>query len=241
MRMSSRPLAAVLALVVLAACSSSKSSSGASTATTAGVTTTSLAGGATTTVAGLEQFVYQPDGFCQAFSNYLTYVKIVAAPSVAGSTDSSTTLDQAAADVKAGAAALAFAPSIAPTTQVLQGDAPEEILPVFHDFDTYNDLAVTTLGGLGVDVDKLGPTVAGELDTTDPDTPANFPDATSVAKEAGVDTTKLNDAAAAFVKDHGTLAAIFQKYAGIPDPTAERVQELVAKYPCLAAVFGTGG
>jgi hypothetical protein len=237
MRMSSRPLtAAALAFVVLTACGSSKSSGAGSTTTAAG------AAGATTTVAGaMEQFVYKPDGFCQAFSNYLTYVKIVAAPSVAGSTDSSTTLEPAAADLKAGAAALAFAPSIAPTTQVLQGDAPEEILPVFHDFDAYNDLAVTALGGLGVDVDKLGPAVAGELDSTDPDTPANFPDATSVAKEAGVDETKLNEAAVAFVKDHGTLASVFAKYSGIPDPTPERVQQLVAKYPCLAALFGGGG
>jgi hypothetical protein len=227
---------AALALVVLAACSSSKSSSGATSATT-----TAPAGGTTTTVAGaLEQFVYRPEGFCQAFSNYLTYVRIVAAPSVGGSTESSTTLDQAAADLKAGAAALAFAPSIAPTTEVLQGDAPEEILAVFHEFDVYNDLAVTAVGGLGVDTEKLGATVAAELDATDPDTPANYPDATSVAKEAGVDSAKLNDASAAFVKDNGTLASVFAKYAGIPDPTAERIQQLVTKYPCLAALFGGG-
>jgi hypothetical protein len=186
----------------------------------------------------MKQFVYEPDGFCQAFSNYLTYVKVVAAPSVAAPTESSTTLDKAAADVKAGAAALAFAPSIAPTTQVLQGDAPEEILPVFHDFDAYNDLAVTALGGIGVDVEKLGPTVAGELDSTDPNTPANFPDATSVAKEAGVDATKLNDAAAAFVKEHGTLASIFQKYAGIPDPTAERIEAAARVGPDGVSVVG---
>jgi hypothetical protein len=50
----------------------------------------------------------------------------------------------------------------------------------------------------------------------------------------------MNDAAAAFVKDNGTLSAVFAKYAGIPDPTAERIQELVAKYPCLSRLFGGG-
>jgi hypothetical protein len=65
---------------------------------------------------------------------------------------------------------------MAPTTQVLQGDAPEEILPVFHDFDAYNDAAVTALGALGVDTNALGPTEAGELAAVDPRAPEKFPD-----------------------------------------------------------------
>jgi predicted small lipoprotein YifL len=240
MRLSRRSLAAVSAIVALTACGSSKGPQTGDTTTTAGTSATTVAPGPTAAGA-LDQFVYQPDGFCQAFSNYLTYVTVVAAPSVGGSSDSSTTLAPAEADVKAGAAALAFAPAIAPTTQVLQGDAPEEILPVFHDFDAYNDAAVTTLGNLGVDTDKLGPTEAGELAAVDPRAPEKFPDADSVAAEAGVDVAKLNDAAASFVKDHGTLAAVFQKYAGIPDPTPERQKELVAKYPCMSAAFGGTG
>jgi len=241
MRMSRGPVAAALAIVALAACSSSGKSSTATTAAASSTTASASAGGAATTVAGqLKQFVYQPDGFCQAFSNYLTYVTVVAGPSVAPSSNSSTTLDPATADARQGAAALAFAPSIAPTTQVLQGDAPEEILPVFHDFDAYNDQAVTALGALGVDTGKLGPIIADELNKVDPQTPANFPNAESVAKEAGIESTKLNDAAASFVKDHGTLAAMFQKYAGLAAPTDARRTELIAKYPCLTVLFGSG-
>lgn len=241
MRMSRRPLAAALAIVALAACSSSGTTTTATTTAASSTTARASAGGATTTVAGqLKQFVYQPDGFCQAFSNYLTYVTVVAGPSVAGSSDSSTTLDAATGDARQGAAALAFAPSIAPTTQVLQGDAPEEILPVFHDFDAYNDQAVTALGALGVDTDKLGPTVAGELNSVDPQTPANFPTPDTVAKEAGIESAKLDDAAATFVKDHGTLSSLFQKYAGLAAPTDARRTELIAKYPCLTVLFGSG-
>ncbi len=244
MRISRGPSAAALAIVALAACSSGTSSpatTAAASSTTAKAAGPVPVGGATTTAAGaLKQFIYQPDGFCQAFSNYLTYVTVVAGPSVAGSSDSSTTVDPAIGDARQGAAALAFAPSIAPTTQVLQGDAPEEILPVSHEFDAYNDQAVAALGALGVDTDKLGPTVAGELDTVDPQTPANFPTSDSVAKEAGIESTKLDDAAVTFVKNHGTLATLFQKYAGLPDPTDARRTELVAKYPCLTVLFGTG-
>jgi hypothetical protein len=241
MRMSRPSLAAALAIVALTACGNSKPSPDASATSTTGVPASTSSGVSATTAAGaLKQFVYQPDGFCQAFSNYLTYVTVVAGPSNGSSSDSSTTADPAAADVKAGAASLAFSPAIAPTTQVLQGDAPEEILPVFHEFDSYNDAAVATLGALGVDTDKLGSTEADELAAVDTNSPDKFPDANSVASEAGVESAKLNDAAGAFVKDHGTLAALFQKYAGIPDPTAERQKELVGRYPCLAGLFGGG-
>jgi hypothetical protein len=240
MRLSRRSLAALSTVVALAACGSSKGPDTSGTTTTTDATTAAPAG--TTAAGALDQFVYQPDGFCQAFSNYLTYVTVVAAPSVGGSSDSSTTLAPAAADAKAGAAALAFAPAIAPTTQVLQGDAPEEILPVFHDFDAYNDSAVTALAGLGVDTDKLGQTEAGELAAVDPAAPEQYPDPGSVAAAAGLDVAKLNDAAAAFVNDHGTLASVFQKYSGIPNPTPDRQKELIARYPCLSRLFGgTGG
>ena len=51
--------------------------------------------------------------------------------------------------------------------------------PVFHEFDAYNDQAVTALGALGVDTDKLGPTVAGELSSVDAQAPATLPSTSS--------------------------------------------------------------
>jgi hypothetical protein len=233
-----------LTIVVLAACGSEKESAGTSTtAKGATTTTTASAGGDAPTTSDplFQKFVLAPTGFCQAFSNYLTYVSVVAAPSVTDLTGSSTTLDPAAADTKAGTYVLAFAPSMAPTTEVLQGDAPDEILPVFKDFDAYNDAAVSALGTLGVDTDKLSTTLADELAAVDTSTPESFPTPDSVAKEAGIDSAKLSTAAAAFVKDHGTLEALFQKYADLADPSADRQKEIIAKYPCLATALGGSG
>jgi hypothetical protein len=243
MRMSCRPLAAALAIIVLAACGSSKATSGANATTTAapGASTTVAAGGDTpTTTALVQKFVYQPEGFCAAFSNYLLYVGIAAAPFASGFTDSSSTTDPAA-DAKAGAAALAFAPAIAPTTDVLRSDAPEEVLPVFRDFDAYNDEAVKALGALGVDTDKFGPTVAAELAKVDLTAPGDLPTTESVAVAGGIDSSQLTAAGASFVKDHGTLEAVFEKYSQLPDPTTERQRELITKYPCLATALATGG
>lgn len=242
MRRSCRPLAGALAIVVLAACGSSKSTSGASTTTAASSGPTVPAGGATrTTIPLVQKFVYQPDGFCAAFSNYLVYVAIAAAPFASDSTDTSTTIDAATNDAKAGAAALAFAPAIAPTTDVLRTDAPEEVLAVFREFDEYNDEAVKALAALGVDTDKLGPTVAAELAKIDLAAPGDLPTTESAATAGGIDAAQLSDAGKNFVQAHGTLEAVFDKYSELPDPTTERQQELIAKYPCLATALATGG
>jgi hypothetical protein len=244
MRMPRGPLVAALAVVALAACSSGKNSTTATTvagSTTKAGANTTLVGDATTTVAAsLPQFVYQPDGFCQAFRNFVTYGTVVVGPFVAVPSDSSTTVDAATGDTRQGAAALAFALSIAPTNQVLHGDAPEELAAPFREFDAYNTQAVAALKALGVDTDKLGATVAGELNTVDPQTPANIPDSNSIAKEAGIDSTKLDAAATSFVKDHGTLATLFEKYNGLSLPAGARGQELITKYPCLSALIGGG-
>lgn len=248
MRAHVRWLALLVTIGALGACSSGKSASGGTTTvvpaargTSASTTTTTVAGGSTSTTSALEQkFVYQPNGFCQAFSNFIVY-GIVVQPLFATALTGTSTTEASAIDARIGAATLLFAPVLAPTMQVLQSDAPEELLPVLRDFDAYNDAAVQAVAALGVDVDALGRSLADELSAMDVTKPETLPTTESVASAARIDPTKLADAASRFVAEHGRLDAVFAKYGDTPDPSPDRQKDLITRYPCLNGAFDNGG